>query len=474
MFEQIGDAALIDAMGNATRSESMAIARRLAAVGELDARRARELAECKLWRTDPYEEVAAEVSAAQNINRARASGQIHHARVLRDKLPGVAAVFATGAIDYRMVATIITRTENVEQEVMPRLDAALARHCVKWMRMSGPKLRDRVDLWVAKLDPAAVRVPPKVDDNRFVDIGETSPGMAGIYAQLHSPDAALVDRRLDALAATVCDNDPRTKDQRRADAFGALARLGKRLDCQCGSPDCAALAERKALGDIVIHVLADQATLDGTSDYPGYLPGFGILPAESVRDLAVSAKLKPLTVPSSGAEPRYRPSTALAEFVRWRDLTCRFPGCEAPVEMCDVDHTVPYPLGPTHPSNNKLYCRTHHLIKTFYTGPGGWTDRQLPDGTVTWTAPTGHTYSTEPHGGMLFPVLAQPTGDLDGLVVDEASANRGVMMPTRRQTRDQDRRDRIAQERRERTELIAEEERERQAWLAANYQPPPF
>jgi hypothetical protein len=53
-------------------------------------------------------------------------------------------------------------------------------------------------------------------------------------------------------------------------------------------------------------------------------------------------------------------------------------------------------------------------------------------------------------------------------------ADRGVMMPKRKQTREQDRRDRINQERRERTELIAEEERQRQAWLAANYEPPPF
>ena len=474
MFEKIGDAALIDAMGDATRAESMAIARRLAAVGELDARRARELAERRLWRTDPFEEVAAEVSAAQNISRGRASGQIHYARVLRDDLPNVAAVFATGAIDYRMVATIITRTENVDQEVMPRLDAGLARHCVKWMRLSGPKLSDRVDLWVAKFDPAAVRVPPKIDDNRYVDISETSPGMAGIWANIHAPDAALLDRRLDALAATVCDNDPRTKAQRRADACGALARLEERLDCQCGSPDCAALAERKALSDVVIHVLAEQATLDGSSDAPGYLPGFGILPAQSVRELAVSAKIKPLTVPNGGPESGYRPSTALTEFVRWRDLTCRFPGCDAPAEVCDVDHTTPYPLGATHPSNNKLYCRTHHLIKTFYTGPGGWSDGQLPDGTVTWTSPTGHTYRTEPHGGMLFPGLAQPTGDLDASAIDEASANRGVMMPTRKQTRERDRCYRIARERRERTELIAEEARKRRAWLAANYEPPPF
>ncbi|MGE2722931.1 HNH endonuclease, partial [Mycolicibacterium celeriflavum] len=49
-----------------------------------------------------------------------------------------------------------------------------------------------------------------------------------------------------------------------------------------------------------------------------------------------------------------------------------------------------------------------------------------------------------------------------------------AMMPRRRQTREQDRRDRIDAERRRRSELIAEEERRRQAWLAANYKPPPF
>ena len=44
--------------------------------------------------------------------------------------------------------------------------------------------------------------------------------------------------------------------------------------------------ERNAAVGAVIHVLAEQATVDGASDAPGYLPGFGILPAESVRALA--------------------------------------------------------------------------------------------------------------------------------------------------------------------------------------------
>jgi hypothetical protein len=112
-------------------------------------------------------------------------------------------------------------------------------------------------------------------------------------------------------------------------------------------------------------------------------------------------------------------------------------------------------------------------MKTFYAG-FGWQERQFPDGTVTWTAPTGHTYSTESHGGSLFPVLARPTGDLGDVTVPDESPHRGVMMPTRRQSREQDRRDRVTRERRERDELNIEQGRQRQKWLADNYEPPPF
>ncbi len=78
---------------------------------------------------------------------------------------------------------------------------------------------------------------------------------------------------------------------------------------------------------------------------PGYLPGFGILPAESVRELAETATLQPVEVPTSRRHPirgigRRR---SRSQFVRWRDLTCRWPGCDRPVERCDIDHTVPYP-----------------------------------------------------------------------------------------------------------------------------------
>ncbi len=467
---------LIEVMGEATRDESTAVALRLLAVGRLYARRAVELAEWNTWRTDVTAEVAAEVSAAQNVSHARAVGQIGYGRTLCERLPMVAKVFVRGTIDFRMVSTIIARTENVEDEFIATVDEAIARRAEKWMKLSKPKLQDRIDLWVAKFDPNAVRVPPKVDDNRYVEIfpGDSA-GMAFFMGHIHAADGAAVNQRLDALAATVCENDPRTKAQRRADACGPLGRLEATLACQCGREDCPAGAQRAAATSAVIHVLAEQTTLDGSSDKPGYLPGFGVLPAESVREVAKSAQLKPLTVPTgTEPDPGYRPSAKTMEFVRWRDLTCRWPNCDKPAEKCDIDHTVPYPAGPTHPSNTKPYCRTHHLIKTFGGGPG-WSDQQLPDGTIILTAPTGHVYRTEPHGAAMFPALAVPTGELDiPQTIQTPETDRSVMMPRRKQTRDQDRRDRITAERNQRHELNAEQRRQRAAWLATTYEPPPF
>lgn len=135
------------------------------------------------------------------------------------------------------------------------------------------------------------------------------------------------------------------------------------------------------------------------------------------------------------AEPRYRPSTALAEFIRIRDLTCRFPYCDVPAARCGIDHTVPWPAGPTHASNLACLCRHHHLLKTFHTGAGGWSDRQHPDGTIEWTSPTGHLWTTTPGGALFFPQLAKPTGTLVLPSEVPPHPRRALMMPTREHTR---------------------------------------
>jgi hypothetical protein len=333
-FADLDDAGVVDAITAAAHRENAMCARELAAIGELYARRAPgDDVDRENWAVDGHENVVAEVAAALGISRGRANGRLRYAIALRERLPRVAEVFAQGDIDFRLMAAVVGRTELVEDAVLiAKLDAAVARHAVKWMRLSGPKLIERIDMWVMRFDPAGRRLPGQRNEDRYVEIGPTDSGLAGVWAQLHAPDGAALDHKLDALAVTVCAADPRTKAQRRADALGALAAGLEAMGCQCGSPDCAA-AQRRPATDVVIHVLAEQATLGGDSESPGYLPGFGPVPASRLRELAATAKTKPLVKPPADPEPGYRPSAGLAEFVRLRDLTCRFPGCARPAEV---------------------------------------------------------------------------------------------------------------------------------------------
>jgi hypothetical protein len=179
------------------------------------------------------------------------------------------------------------------------------------------------------------------------------------------------------------------------------------------------------------------------------LPTKGVVPtvvlAEALRGGAI---VKPVWVPGPDPEPGYRPSARLAEFIRTRDMFCRFPNCDVPADRCDIDHVIPYPFGPTHPSNLDCKCRKHHLLKTFYGGPHGWRDEQRPDATVIWTAPDGRTYTTRPGSRLFFPAWDVTTA---GLPPPAANAppgpDRSVMMPRRRRTRAADEKARIKAER---------------------------
>ena len=88
----------------------------------------------------------------------------------------------------------------------------------------------------------------------------------------------------------------------------------------------------------------------------------------------------------------YRPNAALAQRVRDRDRTCRFPGCGVAARRCDLDHVVPYPDGSTAEENLVSLCRTHHGFKHH----SGWVLTMDAAGTCTWTSPTGRSYVTRP------------------------------------------------------------------------------
>jgi hypothetical protein len=359
--------------------------------------------------------------------------------------PAVAAIFIAGDIDAQMFQTIVFRTALITDDaILAEVDRMLAEKAARWPSMTRGRLNSEIDRIVIEHDPDAVRrVRERVAD-REIMFGDDDRGCTEIYGRLLSADAQVVDQRLDALARSVCEGDPRTMAQRRADALGAVAGGADRLACQCGESGCRA-AEKPAAGPVVIHVVADDATLQGRCDKPAYILGANtVIPGKLLLELAKTARLSPLIHPIDlPPEAGYRPSRALSDFVRARDLTCRAPGCDKPATQCDLDHTIPFPYGPTHAGNIKCLCRQHHILKTFW----GWRDKQLADGTVIWTLPGQQTYVTTPGSALFFPILMAPTPAPEARPV-EAEGDRTVLMPLRKTTRARNRVNGIASERR--------------------------
>ncbi|WP_420714527.1 HNH endonuclease signature motif containing protein [Mycobacterium sp. Aquia_213] len=452
MFDSLDEsAALVDDICSSARSENRAAAAQLEAIGALFGLRLCRYAETEAWAVDTMEAVAAELAAALRISQGLAASRLRYARAMRERLPEVAEVFKAGDIDYRTFQTIVYRTDLLtDDEVLARVDAELAVNVPRWPSMTQGRLAGQVDRIVVRADADAVRRRRERQFDREIWIGDLGDGISEINGSLLTPDARALEERLNALSTTVCEHDPRGREQRRADALGALAVAADRLGCRCGRPDCAA-GKHPAASPVVIHVIAEQASVDGRGSLPGsQLSADGLIAPELVAELAKSAKLVPLVHPADAPpEPGYVASRALQDFVRCRDLTCRWPGCDRPAVECDLDHTIPYAEGgPTHASNLKCYCRTHHLVKTFW----GWHDKQLPDGTVILTSPAGHTHVTTPGSALLFPSLCRAVGGMPAPEADPLRENycgdRTAMMPKRRRSRSQERAVRIAIERR--------------------------
>ncbi|MDN5804896.1 MAG: HNH endonuclease, partial [Microlunatus sp.] len=81
------------------------------------------------------------------------------------------------------------------------------------------------------------------------------------------------------------------------------------------------------------------------------------------------------------------PSRRLAEAIRLRAGTCRFPTCTVPADRCDDDHHEPAPRGPTSAHNLDPLCRRHHRGKSF-----AWLASTRDGDTVDWTMPDANHY----------------------------------------------------------------------------------
>jgi hypothetical protein len=199
-----------------------------------------------------------------------------------------------------------------------------------------------------------------------------------------------------------------------------------------------------------VHVVVPIHTLQGMSDEPGEVPGYGAVPASVARAIAAAAAtgrrwcyslvdhtgqaighghtkarnndtgcrrlLADITgqvgarhvtrageselncTPDLQTGPvhttgTYRPSASLRHLIETRDRTCRFPTCRRPARRCDMDHTIPHDNGgPTCECNLAPLCRQHHQIKQMQD----WTLTQPEPGRLIWKTPSGRRYLVDP------------------------------------------------------------------------------
>jgi hypothetical protein len=132
-----------------------------------------------------------------------------------------------------------------------------------------------------------------------------------------------------------------------------------------------------------VHLHLNPTVLDSSADQAAEVAGFGYVPASLARALAVASDL---------VETGYTPSARAGPPRGRRGPHLPFPGCTRTAHRCDLDHTIPWPDGPTAAANLGPLCRRHHQFKQ----SEGVRVEQISPGQFRWTLPTGHHYTVTP------------------------------------------------------------------------------
>jgi Domain of unknown function (DUF222) len=480
---RLSDGELVGLIGAARRLTSRQAALELAAVGELAARRAGP-------DGAPGEHLEDEVAALLRLTGPAAARRVALAAAMT-RLPAVAAALAAGRIDADKAGVfagelIVVDNDLAAAQIAARLVPAASG-------LTTGELRHKLRQEIGRFDPQATRRrKEKARKDARVDVWIDAEGTGAIAARGMDPAAAIAaDQSLDADARWLQDHGADgTLDQLRVAA--AAARLahqpldsllsqhpatllpqhpaaagdsgapdmpgsgtgtgsasggpGARADGPGGpanppgspAPGARWPAGPGSLGGSV-NLTIPAGTWLGVSDNPGESDRYGVLDADTCRDLAGILAAHPATrwcitlvdrngqavghgcaragpgppgsdraawlatvtitpIETGTCQHRresagYRPSPGLRHIVKIRSPRCGFPGCRKRAARCDDDHTIPHHNGGrTCECNLHPLCRRHHRTKQ----APGWQLTQPEPGVLTWTLPCGQTITTRP------------------------------------------------------------------------------
>ncbi len=261
----------------------------------------------------------------------------------------------------------------------------------------------------------SVVVDPRIVDNCAGDAREPS-GDVSRWGAKGSGEGDMCVRFTNTHSGDLCGGEKGSDDVdiwiREECPAGGPQTAGNRSSGRAEDSGCAVNSVLKPDSGLGIHhgrvthlnVTLAASTLAGLDDRPGELDGHGPIPADLARAIAASAStIAAIAIrPGCGAgldlgRTAYRPRLAQRDHVTTRDQTCRFPGCRRPAKRCQIDHSDEFCPGEssggvTCPCNLQCLCVFHHGLKT----SGLWDSVQHSDASVTWTSPTGRSYSTQP------------------------------------------------------------------------------
>jgi len=188
-------------------------------------------------------------------------------------------------------------------------------------------------------------------------------------------------------------------------------------------PLAALLAQVRPELDVMVPALTQL----GVSEMPATLNGVVPIDPDTARRLAVAAPsfTRILTHPETGVvlsvgRERYRPPPDLARYIRLRDGTCRFPGCNRKAKHTEIDHTVQRQAGGlTQYDNLACLCEKHHHLKDETV----WKVVQRPGGVLEWTSPAGRVYTTDPELELPAPDLMPVAEDAQQRAADAAETS---------------------------------------------------
>ena len=286
-----------------------------------------------------------------------ASRRVRVARML-PALPDTEAAFAGGGISFPHAALVVelarkTSVQDAREAEPVLVPLALATHPAN-LRVATKRVQ-------YCLDPdGSVKDLEKQYQRRYVDLVETLQGRWHLEGSLDPEAGAKLKTALDAIMGIPAKDDPRSRQQRQADALTDLA------DQVMGAGLLASRGRRKPQ----VHLTVSLDTLQGMrGSEPADLDGCSTpMPAQTAQRLACDGEITRIVLnPDSeilevGRAKRVA-HPALDKAIRHRDRYCRWETCERPAQHCELHHRQPWWAGGhTNLTNMIMLCGYHHRL----------------------------------------------------------------------------------------------------------------